>query len=125
MYVWVYEFSALFIVIIKLTINSLLALTDKYYSPLKYSLHCGMYLLNPSTTDRMWPKVNFLAEHSYFEFRVFLLLNWFVLSRLENTIYPNILLTAEEEKIWAYGFSNSIRAKWNANSPFQVFNLFH
>ena len=35
-----------------------------------------MYIPNPSTMDRLWHKVSFLAEYSWFECRDFLLQNW-------------------------------------------------
>ena len=35
-----------------------------------------MYLLNPFTTSRMQPKVNFKAEFNRFEFWVFFLFDW-------------------------------------------------
>ena len=42
----------------------------------KSILIINMYLLKPSTTNRMQHKVNFLMEYSWFEFRVFFLLDW-------------------------------------------------
>ena len=49
-----------------------------------------IYLLNPSATCWMWNKVNFYAEHSCFELRIFLLLHWIAVSRLKKEVCPII-----------------------------------
>ena len=36
----------------------------------------SMYVSNPFTMDRMWGKVNICADYTWYEFKVFLLLDW-------------------------------------------------
>ena len=74
-----------------------------------------MYL--PNSSDRMWYWVNFLVEYSWFEFWVFLLLDW-LLNQGKNL--PCYLLITGVEQLDS--FSKSISSKWNTNNLFQDLN---
>ena len=58
-----------------------------------------MYLLNLSAKGGMWHKVSFQAEYGWFEFRVFLLLDYFFLSLAKSLVYPTIYPYLEREQM--------------------------
>ena len=57
-----------------------------------------MYLPNPSTTRRMWQKVNFLRWNVFFFLQV-----WLPKKKLKNTACPTIY-SYHWEKRWVYAF---------------------
>ena len=48
-----------------------------------------MYLLNPYVTGKIWHKFNFLVKYSWFEFRVFLILDYLP-NQGKNLVCPTI-----------------------------------
>ena len=77
-----------------------------------------MYLTNSSTTNRMWPEVNFLAEYSWFEFSAFLLPYWLLLQ--DNSIKSFPLFTP----IWARADESMLFPKaWTRSETHTAFSM--
>ena len=73
-----------------------------------------MYLPNPSAD---LTQGHLLAKYIWFEFRVFLILIWFALSRLKNPVRPTIYAYLEEQgNRWILAFPKSINTKWNTKT---------
>ena len=74
-----------------------------------------MNLLNLSVTGRMWRKANFQVEYSWFEFRVFLLLDWLLNENLggKQTLALSEMQTASSRNWTLIGNSISYGDSYN------------
>ena len=76
-------------------------------------------IYQPLRSDRIWHKVNSLAEFHRFEFRVFLLLDW--LPHQGWRSQSALLFTHRwRENNWIHTFPKGISAMWNAVGPFRI-----
>ena len=67
-------------------------------------------------------KINIYVEYSWFEFRVFLLIDC-LLNQSEEPSLPYYLLIAGGKKRWVHAFLMGISTKWIANSFIKDLNL--
>ena len=78
-----------------------------------------MEFSNVSAADRILYKVDFSAEYSWFEFRVFILLDWFPNqdSRIQSTRLFIHSWGVWGKNKWIHAFTKNISEKWkNSNS---------
>ena len=85
----------------------------------------SVYLPDPSSTNRMWHKINLYAEQSSFDFRVFLLLDWLPKQKAKEPSLPNYFPINEGrwEKRVIHAFPKYNCVKSNVNNLVQVSNL--
>ena len=72
-----------------------------------------VYLPNPSSTGRVWHKVSFQTEWSWFEFIVFLLLDWLP-NQGQRSQFPLLFTHRWWENSWIHSFTkgmNSVKSK--------------